>query len=521
MEKEVVVVLRPDPSGASEFSTESPSTTDSGVELARVLDRFGATMRPMFDLPDAAVEGGALGAPAPDEAAILTEQMARYYAVEVEGQNADALADALRSSPVVETAYVKPPTENPIAPQTSEAGRSLPERVPIVSTFARGTTLRVSTAAAAPARPAPRIPDYRGHQGYLNAAPAGVDVAFAWPLPGGRGQDVRVIDIEGGWCFTHVDLRATTGGLLGGTAYSGAGWRNHGTAVLGEIGGHDNNLGIVGIAPDAKVSAVSHNLPRGSAHAIELASSLLRPGDILLLEMHRAGPRHGFTTRNDQLGYIAVEWWPDDFLAIQLAIVRGVIVVEAAGNGAEDLDDAIYETPAPHFPTTWKNPFRTAADSGAIVVGAGAPPPGTHGRNHGPDRSRLDFSNFGSRVDCQGWGREVTTTGYGDLFGGTLVEDYWFTDIFSGTSSASPIVTGVVACLQGISKARGGLLTPSAARSLLRSNGSSQTAAPGRPISQRIGKRPDLRILIPAMAAPGPVAVAARRTSRRPRTQRR
>jgi hypothetical protein len=45
-------------------------------------------------------------------------------------------------------------------------------------------------------------------------------------------------------------------------------------------------------------------------------------------------------------------------------------------------------------------------------------------RRHGPDRSRLDFSNFGKAVDVQGWGREVTTCGYGDLQGGNN-EDFW------------------------------------------------------------------------------------------------
>jgi hypothetical protein len=86
-------------------------------------------------------------------------------------------------------------------------------------------------------------------------------------------------------------------------------------------------------------------------------------------------------------------------------------------------------------------------------VGAGAPPPGTHGRDHGPDRSRLDFSNHGSAVDAQGWGREVTTCGYGDLQGGGD-EDRWYSDTFSGTSSASPVVVGTLACVQGILKAR-------------------------------------------------------------------
>src|SRR3546814_10256333 len=99
--------------------------------------------------------------------------------------------------------------------------------------------------------------------------------------------------------------------------------------------------------------------------------------------------------------------------------MRGVIVMSAAGNGAENLDDPLYNTRPAGFPATWRNPFnRNLADSGSILIGAGAPPPGTHGRNHGPDRSRLDFSNFGSSIDAQGWGREVTTCGYGDLQGG-------------------------------------------------------------------------------------------------------
>ncbi len=152
------------------------------------------------------------------------------------------------------------------------------------------------------------------------------------------------------------------------------------------------------------------------------------------------------------------------------------------------------ETAGPGFPAGWRNSFRRSnRDSGAIVVGAGAPPPGTHGRDHGPDRSRLDFSNWGALIDAQGWGREVTTCGYGDLQGGTN-EDLWYTDTFSGTSSASPIVTGAIACLQGMAKARGRpVLTPAQVRNFLRSTGSPQQDAPGRPATQRIGNRPDLR----------------------------
>jgi hypothetical protein len=254
-----------------------------------------------------------------------------------------------------------------------------------------------------------------------------------------------------------------------------------------------NTIGIVGIAAEAIASGIAHG-GIGSAGAINQAATRLRAGDVMLLEMHRPGPRNNFAARADQRGYIAVEWWPDDFAAILNATSRGIIVVEAAGNGAENLDDVLYQTPAPGFPATWRNSFRrTNRDSGAIVVGAGAPPPGTHGQNHGPDRSRLDFSNWGALIDAQGWGREVTTCGYGDLQGGTN-EDLWYTDQFSGTSSASPIVTGVIACIQGMAKARGRpVLTPAQVRNCLRSTGSPQQDAPGRPATQRIGNRPDIR----------------------------
>ncbi|SFD53354.1 hypothetical protein SAMN05428981_101798 [Bacillus sp. OV194] len=38
----------------------------------------------------------------------------------------------------------------------------------------------------------------------------------------------------------------------------------------------------------------------------------------------------------------------------------------------------------------------------SILVGAGAPPPGTHGMNHGQDRTRLYFSNYGKLFDAHG-----------------------------------------------------------------------------------------------------------------------
>ncbi|MDH3677615.1 MAG: S8 family serine peptidase [Nitrosopumilus sp.] len=330
---------------------------------------------------------------------------------------------------------------------------------------------------AYPASLEPPTIDFSGSQGYLEPAPGGIDAKFAWTIPGGKGATIKMIDIEGAWNFNHEDMVQNQGGLAGGTMNSSLGWRNHGTAVLGEIGGDDNNFGVTGIAPLCNQRGYSiFGSGNGSAKAIVNAANQLLAGDIILIELHRPGPD---ANGRGQDGFIALEYWQQDFDAIKYATSKGVIVVEAAGNGSRNLDDTVFQ-----------NRFSRSirGDCGAILVGAGAPPSG----NHGPDRSRLGFSNYGKSVDCQGWGRDVVTTGYGDLQRGN--ENQWYTRVFSGTSSASPIIVGAVACLQGIREAKGdSLLTYSQLRNLFATTGSPQQDAPGRPVSQNIGKRPNLR----------------------------
>lgn len=340
-------------------------------------------------------------------------------------------------------------------------------------------------------RPVPAMPSgsaagsrlFEPAQGYLYTPPVGIGAMEVWNLAGAKGKGVTICDIEGNWNRKHEDLPDGIQ-LIGGTVIDDLGWRNHGTAVLGEMVSLSNNKGTVGISHQAKavVQSAVINGVFNTAGAINNAASVLKAGDVILIELQATGPNGK---------YVAMQFWGDTFSAIKAAVDKGITVVEAAGNGNENFDLAIF------------NGTGLQKDSGAIVVGAGVPP-----SNHvdfdgfgaslptytslGVPRSRIFFSNYGKIVNVQGWGWHVTTLGYGDAQGGAS-ENVWYTLRFSGTSSASPIVTGAVACLQGRAKAKNGApMTPSKVRKILMATGTPQQAGPGVPLTQNIGPLPNL-----------------------------
>lgn len=470
---EIIVIAKPQAElRAAPGAAPRGAAKAKASSLTTLLKSAKAELQPLFGATEERVASWI--SPHVRSAAPDTVDPARFYVLKgdvKDAKEADKLIESLLNEPAVEAAYYKPPGEPPMIERPKDRSAIIDAPMDL--------------------SPAP-TPSFETRQGYLDVAPGGVDARFAWTKSGGRGSGVRIIDLEWGWNYSHEDLLVSSGGLLDGTNSSDT---DHGTAVLGVIGGDRNGYGVTGISPSATLSSISF-IGNTSAQAIRKAADRLAAGDIILLEIHRPGPA---ATGAGQFGFIAIEWWPDDFAAILYATAKGIIVVEAAGNGSQNLDAAIYNTAPTGFPASWRNPFNRAnPQCGAILVGAGAPPPGTHGRNHGADRSRLDFSNYGSAVDVQGWGREVTTTGrswgVADLHNGG--GNAWYTDQFSGTSSASPIVVGVCAAMQGWLKAAGKpLLTSVAARNHLRATGSPQQDEPGRPATQRIGNRPNLRTL--------------------------
>jgi cysteine-rich repeat protein len=325
----------------------------------------------------------------------------------------------------------------------------------------------------------PTTPDFSDGQGYRGPAPDGIDIAYANTLPGGRGEGLSVVDIEYGFDPLHEDLEACRDALLSGIGTFStmhASSRSHGSAVLGILVAGDNGYGITGMVPEASCHFAyweTDEYGMDAARAI-LASVYQLPAgtSVMMLEMQVPGPNY-VSGSSSQYGLIPVEWEPAVFDAVRTAVADGWVIVEAAGNGQEDLDDT----------SLFGDAFdRTAHDSGAIVVGAGEPP--SERLPRGPEW----FTNWGSRLDVQGWGSEVTTLGYGYLFWASGDHHQWYTDAFGGTSSATPIVASAAAAVMGVHLALvGEAIEPSELRDVL-----VETGTPQADHVKHIGPLPDL-----------------------------
>jgi hypothetical protein len=353
----------------------------------------------------------------------------QYYAVHPAlGSDPEAIANAIAQWPNVEIAYVEAgPTPPPVNPADDPLS---------------------------------------GSEGYLNAAPTGLDARYAWTSADGGG--IGFVDVEQGWTLNHEDLTAAGITLISGVnqAYPG-----HGTAVLGEVLAVDNTVGGIGIAPNVHARVVSQfrtTIDYNTAEAILSAAGVMAPGDVMQLE---AQTTYGSST------YLPVEVEQTTFDAIQYAVSQGIIVVEAGGNGSNDLD-AFKDA---NGKTVLKRGSADFKDSGAILVGAAS--------STAP-HSRLSFSNYGSRIDCFAWGEKITTAG--DGWTGNATNSY--TNGFGGTSGATPMVTGAALLVQSWRVNHGRPRhTPDEMRGALSAAGNTASANPS---SDRIGVMPNLKDII-------------------------
>lgn len=373
----------------------------------------------------------------------ISSNLLNYYIVETQDDiDVQALLTKIEKSSLVETAYL----------QEEEAPPA--ERLPNLSVNPYDE---------------PRLT----RQGYLEPAPLGINAPYAWSIKGGDGKGTTFVDMEYGWLFNHEDLVNQKIELISGQNKSEH--HDHGTSVLGIVSAEDNNIGGIGIAPKAKVKVVSQIRDNGNyntADAILSAVNNMQAGDILLLEAQAT--YDGYGDKN----YFPVEVKPDIFDAIRMGTNKGIIIIEAGANGGNDLDQfrdrngkQVLNRNSPDF-----------KDSGAIMVGA-ASARVPHKRSY--------FSNYGSRVDVYGWGNAVDTT---DAKPSEFITNL-YTSSFAGTSSASPIIAGAAASIQGIAKNnQGKVYTPSQIRAIL-SDPSTGTKS-NDPTSDKIGVLPDLKAIL-------------------------
>lgn len=298
----------------------------------------------------------------------------------------------------------------------------------------------------------------------------GANIKKCFPITRGAGIKTAIIE------FTYTKTHRELTNVINITPETYSDWnpedvteqdytdfRNHGTATLGIVGAKNDGEGTVGIAPESTLyfSSTVNGIPEAILKLIEEYD--FDAGDVISMSIGPADPTYG-----------TLETWYDCYQAVKYATLLGITVCIAAGNDAANLDDlGVFDV----YPGAF-NPYLPQNDSGSLIIGAGS-----------ESRSILSFSNYGSRVNVQNRGDHVTTIGYADLYENPNNYDEDYTQVFNGTSAATPITAGGVALIQSYRKMKGmALLTPLEIRNEFITKGFPQI----EPIAKHIGPMPNV-----------------------------
>lgn len=275
-----------------------------------------------------------------------------------------------------------------------------------------------------------------------------------------KGTGIHVAVIDTGIDTGHSDLRNNIAG--GKNCSTGSSYRDqngHGTHVAGTIAASNNDRGVVGVAPEAKLWSVRVLDRNGSG----TWSSVICGVDFVTSK----APKNGgpITVANMSLGGGGTSdnnCGNTNSDALHKAICNardaGVTFVVAAGNSGADASQSV---PA-------------AYDDAVITVSALADSDGKAGgtggaTSYGADDIFASFSNYGSPVDIAAPGVNIYSTWLSGRY-----------KTISGTSMATPHVAGVAALY--IATHPGALWTEvkSALQSLGESLGSGHTDPSGK-----------------------------------------
>lgn len=312
-----------------------------------------------------------------------------------------------------------------------------------------------------------------------------INSAAAWQS-GHQGEGVKVAILDTGYDLTHPDL-------AGNVIYSKSFVPNeeaqfnypgfsHGTHVAGIVGALDNNIGVVGVAPKAKLQLIKVLADSGKGSFSWILAGILdavdQKADIINMSLGSYLPRNGkFINDNGTPDDPSDDTVESNTKAVQELIVamsrvisyahqKGVTVIAAAGNDAinGNKDKSGISIPAnlPHVlsvsatgPTNWYEDPQTDLDQIASYSNYGT--------------SEVSFSAPGGDSRLQPYmfwyfDMVLSTSQYGG---------YTFS---AGTSMAAPHVAGVAALIIG---KNGGPMTPARVEAALRAS-SDDLGKPGR-----------------------------------------
>jgi len=255
-------------------------------------------------------------------------------------------------------------------------------------------------------------------------------------------RNVLVAVLDSGIQGDHPDLRANIDTSVSASCNSGvpdtryAAWQpttsDHGTHVAGTIAAARNGIGIVGVAPNVRLSSVK----------VVNDDGFIYPEAAICGFMYATAT--GAAVTNNSYYIDPWQFWCDDNAdqaavktavdrAVQYSQGKGVVNVAAAGNSNIDLANKTVDTSSPNDTTPVRRPINAGCEDipaeldGVVTVSsttrAGA---------------RSSFSNYGLGViDVAAPGSSILSTVTGGGYGTK-----------SGTSMASPHVAGVAALLK-------------------------------------------------------------------------
>jgi subtilisin family serine protease len=261
----------------------------------------------------------------------------------------------------------------------------------------------------------------------------GADHSFALAGNGFGDLDADIAILDTGISLSHPDLNVYRQQTFVAGTTTADDDNGHGTHVAGIAAAKDNSIGVVGVAPGARLWAVKV-LDKDGAGAI---STIIKGIDYI-------------TQHANEIDVVNLSFGcecnsPALDAAINSSVQTGITYVVSAGNEHKDAST-----------------FSPANDPNVIAVSAIADSDGRCGgkgepTSHGNDDALADFSNYGKVITISAPGVNILST----------YKDNSYTTL-SGTSMASPFVAGAAALYKASHKSA----SPSEVRSALLNTGS-------------------------------------------------